>query len=50
MTYSPTATGPGQTGYWGDTYGSSAVSNQFIVGRWKSRVFEKNNNFPIFGE
>ena len=37
MTYSPTATGPGQTGYWGDTYGSSAVSNQFIVGRWKSR-------------
>ena len=35
MTYSPTATGPGQTGYWGDTYGSSAVSNQFIVGRWK---------------
>ena len=37
MTYSPTATGPGQTGYWGDTYGSSAVSNQFIVGRWRSR-------------
>ena len=37
MTYSPTATGPGQTGYWGDTYGSSAVSNQFIVGRWKSK-------------
>ena len=37
MTYSPTATGPGQTGYWGDTYGSSAVSNQFIVGRWRSK-------------
>ena len=37
MTYSPTATGPGETGYWGDTYGSSAVSNQFIVGRWKSK-------------
>ena len=36
MTYSPTATGPGQTGYWGDTYGSSDVSNQFIVGNWKS--------------
>ena len=37
MTYSPTATGPGETGYWGDTYGSSAVSNQFIVGRWRSK-------------
>ncbi len=37
MTYSPTATGPGQEGYWGDTYGSSAVSNQFIVGNWKSK-------------
>ena len=37
MTYSPTATGPGETGYWGDTYGSSAVSNQFIVGNWKTK-------------
>ena len=36
MTYSPTATGAGQEGYWGDTYGSSDVSNQFIVGNWKS--------------
>ena len=32
MTYSPTATGPGQEGYWGDVYGSSSVENQFPVG------------------
>ena len=37
MTYSPTATGAGQEGYWGDTYGSSDVSNQFLVGNWKSK-------------
>ena len=37
MTYSPTATGPGQDGYWGDVYGSSSVENQFPVGSWKSK-------------
>jgi len=37
MTYSPTATGPGQDGYWGDVYGSSSVQNQFPVGSWKSK-------------
>ncbi len=37
MTYSPTATGPGQEGYWGDVYGSSSVENQFPVGKWESR-------------
>ena len=37
MTYSPTATGAGQEGYWGDVYGSSSVENQFPVGEWKSR-------------
>ena len=37
MTYSPTATGPGQEGYWGDVYGSSSVENQFPVGSWKSK-------------
>ena len=44
MTYSPTATGPGQTGYWGDTYGSSAVENQFPVGSWTSKNGQYSGN------
>ena len=34
MTYSPTATGPGQDGYWGDVYGSSSVENQLEIKGW----------------
>ena len=44
MTYSPTATGPGQKGYWGDIYGSSAVENQFIVGSWTSKNGQYKGN------
>ena len=44
MTYSPTATGPGQDGYWGDVYGSSSVENQFPVGSWKSKVGKYSGN------
>ena len=44
MTYSPTATGPGQEGYWGDVYGSSSVENQFPVGSWKSRDGKYSGN------
>ena len=44
MTYSPTATGPGQEGYWGDVYGSSAVENQFPVGRWTSKNGQYSGN------
>ena len=44
MTYSPTATGPGQEGYWGDVYGSSSVENQFPVGSWKSKEGKYTGN------
>ena len=44
MTYSPTATGPGQTGYWGDVYGSSSVENQFPVGSWTSKNGQYSGN------
>ena len=44
MTYSPTATGPGQDGYWGDVYGSSSVENQFPVGSWKSKDGKYSGN------
>ena len=44
MTYSPTATGPGQEGYWGDVYGSSSVENQFPVGSWKSKDGKYSGN------
>ena len=44
MTYSPTATGPGQEGYWGDVYGSSAVEHQFPVGSWTSKNGQYSGN------
>ena len=44
MTYSPTATGAGQEGYWGDVYGSSSVENQFPVGSWKSKDGKYSGN------
>tara|TARA_Y100001963_G_C6765771_1_gene442103 strand:+ start:45 stop:1433 length:1389 start_codon:yes stop_codon:yes gene_type:complete len=44
MTYSPTATGAGQEGYWGDVYGSSSVKNQFPVGEWESRDRKYSGN------
>ena len=36
MEYSPSAT-VGETGYWGNKYGNSDVSNRFQIWNWKSK-------------
>ena len=39
--YSPTAT-EGQTGYWGNTYGSSNTSNTFQIWNWRQGRYKGN--------